>query len=325
MEIKITREYNYSDVYLVPNECIVNSRSECDTSITFGGRKFDIPIVPANMPSVIDEETCEYLCSKNIFYSMHRFGIDVCSFINRMHSQGYIASISIGVNEESYAQLKEIKESKLTPEYILIDIAYGFAPKMERMLKTAREMFPNSFIWAGNVTTAEGVDALTRWGADAAKLFIGPGAACSTKVFTGVSRPCISTILECASMTKIPLVPDGGVREIGDFAKAICASGCASMVMAGNILSGFDENAGNVIEMSGKKVKEYYGNASPFVVDKDNKNKHKHIEGKKIYIDYKGPMDPFLKHVKESLQSSISYAGGTTLDALAKCRIVAIN
>jgi GMP reductase len=325
MEIQIKREYNYSDVFLVPNKCIVGSRSECDTSVIFGGRKFDLPIVPANMPSVIDENLCEYLCERNIFYVLHRFGTNNLEFIDRMHTKGHIASISIGVNEESYVQLKEIKEAKLYPEYILIDIAYAFSPKMEKMLKYTKDIFPESFVWVGNVTTAEGVDALTNWGADAAKLFVGPGAACSTKVFTGFSRPCVSTILECAEMSKIPLIPDGGIREIGDISKALCAAGGGTMVMSGSLLSGFDENPGVVMESSGKKYKEYYGNASPFIIDKNNKNKNKHIEGKKIQIEYKGSMDLFLKHIKESLQSAISYAGGTNLDALAKCKIVAIN
>ena len=41
---QIKNDYNivfdYEDIQLIPAKCIVDSRSECDTSITFGGRTF---------------------------------------------------------------------------------------------------------------------------------------------------------------------------------------------------------------------------------------------------------------------------------------------
>ena len=43
--------FDYEDIQLIPNKCIVNSRSECDTSIKFGPRTFKLPVVPANMHS----------------------------------------------------------------------------------------------------------------------------------------------------------------------------------------------------------------------------------------------------------------------------------
>ena len=46
--------FDYDDIQLVPNKAIVKSRKECDTSVKFGNRTFKIPVVPANMESVID-------------------------------------------------------------------------------------------------------------------------------------------------------------------------------------------------------------------------------------------------------------------------------
>lgn len=318
---KIEHEYNYNNVYLVPNKCIVESRSLCDTSIEFGGRKFILPIVPSNMPSVVNETTCKFLCRNGLFYVMHRFGVDNVKFIDMMQRQNDIASISIGVNQDSYDELKRIKAAKLIPEYILIDIAYAYSIKMENMLKYAKDMFPESFIWCGNVTTPEGVDFVTTHGANACKLFVGPGAVCSTTMCTGFTRGCISTILECTEMSKIPLVPDGGIRQIGDISKALCALGTPSMIMAGSLFAGFEQSAGKVIKETHGKYKEYYGNASSYV----SNDKNSHIEGKRILIEYKDSMVPFIKHIKESLQSSISYAGGTDLSALANCKMICIN
>jgi hypothetical protein len=40
-------KFDFNDINLIPKKCIVDSRSECDTSLTFGNFKFKMPIVPA--------------------------------------------------------------------------------------------------------------------------------------------------------------------------------------------------------------------------------------------------------------------------------------
>lgn len=37
--------FDYEDIQLIPNKCIVNSRSECDTSVTLGKHTFKMPVV----------------------------------------------------------------------------------------------------------------------------------------------------------------------------------------------------------------------------------------------------------------------------------------
>ena len=41
--------FDYDNVLLLPRKCRVESRAECDTSVEFGGRRFKLPAVPANM------------------------------------------------------------------------------------------------------------------------------------------------------------------------------------------------------------------------------------------------------------------------------------
>lgn len=48
--------FDYEDIQLIPNKCIVESRSECDTTIQFGPKKFKLPVVPANMQTVMNEK-----------------------------------------------------------------------------------------------------------------------------------------------------------------------------------------------------------------------------------------------------------------------------
>ena len=59
--------FDYEDIQLIPAKCIVKSRRECDTSIEFGGRTFRLPVVPANMQTIIDENIDLYLAKNGIF------------------------------------------------------------------------------------------------------------------------------------------------------------------------------------------------------------------------------------------------------------------
>ena len=62
--------FDYEDIQLIPAKSIVGSRSECDTSVEFGGRRFKLPVVPANMQTIIDESIATFLAENDYFYIM---------------------------------------------------------------------------------------------------------------------------------------------------------------------------------------------------------------------------------------------------------------
>jgi GMP reductase len=314
----IKQELHYQDIYLIPRKTIVGSRKECDTSVKLGKHIFDMPVYASNMKSVVDNETCMFFAKHNWFYTMHRFNVDPVEFIKLMHSKSEIASISIGVNEESYQQIKDIKSNGLIPEYITLDIANAWCDKGEKMIKTLKESFPDTFIIAGNVATGEAVIDLENWGADACKVGIAGGSVCTTKFKTAFHRPMVNTVQECVENARKPIISDGGIVHHGDIAKALALG--ATMVMSGNLFSGWTESAGEILEIEGHLKKAYFGSAS-----ETNKGEYKNVEGKKIFVDYKGPMEKLLIELKEDLQSSISYAGGKNLAALMNAQIITCN
>ena len=306
-------KFDFEEINLLPQLCVVDSRSEIDTSITFGPNKFRLPVVPANMQSVIDEAMAINLAQSGYFYILHRFDVDVVKFISKMKSLNLITSISIGVNQDSYELVERLIELDHIPDYITIDIAHGHALKMKRMLEFIKSKNIKSFIIAGNVSTPEAVFDLQSWGADAIKVGIGPGSACTTWPTTGFgSRNCqASTIWNCSRVSQVPIVADGGIRVPADIAKSVVLG--ASMVMVGGMLTGFKDSPGHLIEVDGKKKKEFWGSASSFQSGKTNR-----IEGKKILIDYKDKsiLDEMI-YLEECLQSSISYGGGKDLESLS--------
>nr|WP_243117036.1 GMP reductase [Natranaerovirga hydrolytica] len=304
--------FDYEDIQLIPAKCIVNSRSECDASVRLGNHTFKLPVVPANMQTIIDEKVAIYLAEKGYFYIMHRFQPEKRNdFIKDMKNRGLITSISVGVKEEEYGFIIELSEKNLIPDYITIDIAHGHSNAVINMIKHIKKHLPNSFVIAGNVGTPEAVRELENAGADATKVGIGPGKVCITKIKTGFGTGGwqLAALRWCSKAATKPVIADGGVRTHGDIAKSIRFG--ASMVMIGSLFAGHEESPGETIEKDGQCYKAYFGSASEY-----QKGEKKNVEGKRILVDHKGSLEDTLKEMEQDIQSSISYAGGSTLEAI---------
>ena len=304
--------FDYEDIQLIPAKCVVDSRSECDTAVTLGGHTFKLPVVPANMQTVIDETIAIFLAENGYFYVMHRFEPETRrSFIQEMHSRGLIASISVGVKEEEYQFIEQLSDEQLSPEFITIDIAHGHSNAVIQMIKHIKSHLPKSFVIAGNVGTPEAVRELEHAGADATKVGIGPGKVCITKIKTGFGTGGwqLAALRWCAKAATKPIIADGGIRTHGDIAKSIRFG--ASMVMIGSLFAGHEESPGETFERDGKLYKEYFGSASEF-----QKGEKKNVEGKKMFVEHKGLLIDTLIEMEQDLQSAISYAGGNKLEAI---------
>ena len=237
-----------------------------------------------------------------------------------MKQLGHPISLSIGVNQESKELLKLLFSEEIIPDFLTIDIAHGHSVKMELMLQWIKEFYyyqKMPFLIAGNVSTAEAVIDLEMWGANAIKVGIGPGSACTTYNATGFgSRGCqASSIQTCAAAKRISstlIIADGGIQHPGDIAKSLALG--ADMVMVGGMFSGLEDSPGSVVSVvsSGQDVKlykEFWGSASAF-----QSGKTKHVEGTKKLV----PMKPHgilheMDILQQCLQSAISYGGGKDL------------
>ncbi len=312
--------FDYDNILLLPRKCRVQSRSECDASVTLGARSFRLPVVPANMKTVVDIPICTWLAQNGYFYVMHRFDLDNVQFVKAMKAQGLFASISLGVKKPDYDTVNQLVASNLVPEYVTIDIAHGHADSVKDMIAHLKEKLPSTFIIAGNVATPEAVIDLENWGADATKVGVGPGKVCITKLKTGFGTGGwqLSAVKWCARVATKPIIADGGIRDHGDIAKSVRFG--ASMVMIGSLFAGHEESPGQTVEVDGRLFKEYYGSASDF-----NKGEYKHVEGKRILEPIKGKLASTLIEMEQDVQSSISYAGGKKLMDIRKVNYVTLG
>lgn len=312
--------FDYSQVRLVPGHCAVASRSEVDVSVQLGPHRFELPVVPANMSTIVDEDLAEWLAYRGYFYVMHRFDIDPVDHARRMNEKDFYSSISVGVQGKDFADVERLAKN-VHPDYVTVDIAHGDAPSVIKMVQHLKKNLPNTYVIAGNVGTPAGLERLKAAGADAGKLGIGPGAACLTSPNTGFgTRDWQLSALEwCSSeVSGIDIIADGGVREYGDIAKSIAFG--ASMVMVGGMFGGHTENPGEVFEDSdGSLYKVFFGSAS-----EHQKGEVKHVEGKKLHIPFRGSLATTFQHVRENLQSAVSYSGGQELFDLRNAQYVVV-
>ncbi len=312
--------FDYDNILLLPRKCRVESRAECDPSTELGGRRFKLPVVPANMKTVVDESISEYLAANGYFYVMHRFDLDNLAYAKRMRDKGLYVSISSGVKQADYEVIDRLAAESVGADYITIDIAHGHADSVQKMIAYIKRKLPKAFVIAGNVGTPEAVIDLENWGADATKVGIGPGKVCITRLKTGFGTGGwqLSALKWCARVATKPIIADGGIREHGDIAKSVRFG--ATMVMIGSLFAGHEESPGKTVEVDGTLYKEYYGSASDF-----NKGEYKHVEGKRILEPVKGKLPETLREMQEDLQSSISYSGGTRLADIRKVNYVILG
>ncbi len=329
---------NYSDIYLIPNYSSLRSRSDADTSVDFLGKRYVSCVMPSNMLSVIDEKIARWCSKDNIFYIYHRFGDqkEVIKIANQENWDNI--SISIGVKQADKDLLEWILDVNYRIDYLTIDIAMGDSILTKEMIAFIKKIGLKCKIIAGNVCTSDAVKRLADWGADAAKCGIGGGGICSTKNQTGFHVPMFTCIQNCAEMSPIPIIADGGIKENGHIAKALVAG--ADMVMVGGLLAACTDAPGENIyankyykqtefgpkEFSGELThKKYHGSSG-----RTNKLKTgqelKHFEGFDVELPCNGlTFAEKIEEIKQSLSSSISYAGGVNLGALKNVKWVRAN
>ena len=309
------KELEYSDVLLVPQESDLSSRSDADTRITIGDFDFHLPVVPANMETVIDLEVAKVLDDAGYFYVMHRFD-DIFKTVQYMYRNEFrCKSISVGVNQDTYNALDKILDTGYLIDIITVDVAHGHHVKTENMVRYIRSRFPEATIIAGNVGTYEGFRFLEDAGADIVKVGIGSGVICTTRFKTGFGTPMFSTIQKIVHKNnKAKIMADGGCKHFGDIAKAFAAG--ADMVMAGSFFASCIDSPAKLVN----GVKQYYGSTS-FA---QKQNRLNFVEGKEVELNLGPDYVTRLHEIKCALQSSISYAGGRNLSCLKEVEYITL-
>ena len=230
-----------------------------------------------------------------------------------------VVGAAIGVGQ--YDRAKALVDAGV--DVLVLDSAHGHSKGILDTVKKIKETMEVDII-AGNIATAEAVEALIEAGADAVKVGIGPGSICTTRIVAGVGVPQISAIDECAEAARkhgVPVIADGGIKYSGDISKALAVG--ASCIMAGSLLAGTEESPGDTIMFQGRQYKSYRGMGSIGAMQKGSNDRYfqegtaadklvpEGIEGR---VPFRGSIAGIVHQMMGGLRASMGYCGSETIE-----------
>jgi GMP reductase len=331
MNIDHEVKLDFCDVLIRPKRSSAASRSEVslDRHYKFRNAQLDypvicgIPVIASNMDTIGTLRMAHEMTDYGMWCCLHKYHTPEEIRDNIPHMSGWRCFYSMGVTEDDFSKLLEVKKMIPLP-HICLDVANGYTQFFQDRVKRVRDMFPEAVIMAGNVATPEMVAELLLSGAaDIVKVGIGPGVVCKTRIVTGVGYPQLSAIIECADAAHGlggHICADGGCSTPGDVAKAFAAG--ADFVMIGGMLAGCDECDGEwEYENGQKKSLKFYGMSSEEAMNKHSGGmaSYRASEGRCTQVPARGRVRKVLQEIEGGLRSACTYVGAMRLKDLSKC------
>ncbi len=314
------KAFTFDDVALVPQFNNIPSRTEPVLESWLTRKlKVHLPIVAANMDTVIGDELAEVLITNGTFPIFHRFSDyeKQVAWVKKYKEKTFISS-----------GIQKIKETQdlleLGAAGVCIDVAHGHSDQMFHYISELKKSHPDKEVIAGNVCTPMAYHDLVNAGADAVKVGVGPGAACTTRIVTGFGVPQFSAIWECAQVAeklRVPLIADGGIRGSRDLVLALAAG--ASTVMIGKLFAVTSQSAAQKRkdpENSKIEQAKYRGQASEdFQIDFYGGLKNKTVpEGVDFWADLSGTSQELINVLMGGLRSGLTYGGARNIKELQR-------
>ena len=244
---------------------------------------------------------------------------------------------AIGVNGDVAARAEALLEAGV--DTLVIDTAHGHQDRMIDALTAVRRLGPAVPVVAGNIVSGQGVRDLVEAGADIVKVGVGPGAMCTTRMMTGVGRPQLSAVIECAAAAAevgAHVWADGGVRHPRDVALALAAG--ASAVMVGSWFAGTYESPGDLhLDAQGRAFKESFGMASARAVasrtssdsafERSRKALYEEgISSSRMMLDPLRPgVEDLIDEITAGVRSACAYAGAGNLREFADRAVLGVQ
>lgn len=257
--------------------------------------------------------------------------------IASLDKQGrYLVGAAIGAGADMEERVKALVGAGV--DVIVVDSGHGHSQYIMDCVTFIKKNYKNKVVvMAGNVATYDGAKAMMKAGADILRVGVGPGSICTTRVVTGMGVPQVTALMEVARAvkgSKVTFVADGGIRQMGDMAKALATG--ASAVMLGSMLAGYEQSPGEKRKVEGKWYKQYRGMGSIGAMQKGGAERYGQsmkTEAKKLVAEgveglvaFKGDADDFLYQATGALRSSFYYLGSKNISEFhKKARFVKIT
>jgi IMP dehydrogenase len=220
-------------------------------------------------------------------------------------------------------------------DVVAVSTAHGHSKGVGDTVRMLRDAFPKLPIIAGNVTSGAGAEFLADSGANAIKVGQGPGSICTTRIVAGVGIPQLTALYvasRAVQKRRVAILADGGITKSGDIVKALTL---AHGVICGGIFAGCPEAPGEVMEISGKRYKQYRGMGSFAAMKAGSAARYGHTadptrkvapEGVEALKEVTGSADRVLGQLIGGIQAGMGYLGAPNLALLReKARYIRVS
>lgn len=325
MEEKIIMEgITFDDVLLLPGYTDFK-RADADLTVMIHpGITLTLPVISSPMDSVTEEPMARALAAAGGLGIIHRnlsVG-DQAGMVANVRKDKLVVGAAVGAGSDFEERVSALVTAGAS--LLVVDSGHGNTKFVIDSVRSIKKNYPKMVVMAGNVATHDGAKRLIEAGTDILRVGMGPGSICTTRIITGMGVPQLTAIAEAvkaARGTGVTIVADGGIRQIGDMAKAYGMG--AHAVMLGSLLAGFDESPGEVVTEGGKQYKQYRGMGSVAAMQKgsaerygqsrETEQKQLISEGVEGLVPYKGKVSDYFNQVTGSLRSSFYYIGAKTM------------
>lgn len=304
------------DVLLVPQYSDVRL-DEIDVSTRLTKRiSLKVPILSSPMDTVTGREMALRLAElgglgvlpRNMSVS------EAVSVVSEARGRGLQVAAAVGPFDDE--RVRALVDAEVS--MIVVDSAHGYSKNVVEATRRYKDYGVD--VMSGNVVTGEGASALIDAGADALRVGIGSGHACTTREVAGVGVPQLAAVAWVADVARevgVVVVADGGMEKPAHIVKVLAAG--ADAVMLGYLLAGTDEAPGQAVEVEGKWYKPYRGMGSRGALASGSTryDTYKLVpEGVEGYVERRGPASQVVETLVNALKQGMGYVGARNLEEL---------
>lgn len=300
----------YDDVLLVPQNSKIVSRSHVETKVKFGPYTLTKPIISAPMDTISGEDMARELAALGAIGTIPRGDIFKRLEICEKFTKDNIPAVYCVGLKNGFEEAKQLKEKGA--KIILIDVAHGGMEQVKALAQKIKKQL-KLFVIAGNIVNFDEANEYKKHEIDIARVGVGPGGTCITRLVAGTGFPQLSAVFDTTS-ANIPVIADGGIKKPADFAKAIAAG--AGVVMIGSLFAGTDETPGEV--KNGKKLVRGQASATYMKDNGVETGEFRSAEGVTLEVNTKGPIKNLIEELMGGLRSAMTYAGAETIEDFHK-------